>query len=49
MSFSFDPDFVDLSPNEHAICQAVMEMRKTIDGNCFRKVDSQWQAHFQYL
>ena len=27
MSFSLDPDFVDLSPNEHAICQAVIEIK----------------------
>ena len=32
MSFSFDPDFVDLSPNEHAICQAVMEIKKPLMG-----------------
>ena len=30
MSFSLDPNFVDLSPNEHAICQAVMEIRKPL-------------------
>ena len=30
MSFSLDPDFVDLSPNEHAICQAVMEIKKPL-------------------
>ena len=32
MSFSLDPDFVDLSPNEHAICQAVMEIKKPLMG-----------------
>ena len=32
MIFSLDPDFVDLSPNEHAICQAVMEIRKPSTG-----------------
>jgi len=32
MSFSLDPDFVDLSPNEHAICQAVMEIKKPSTG-----------------
>ena len=32
MSFSLDPNFVDLSPNEHAICQAVMEIRKPSTG-----------------
>ena len=32
MSFSFDPDFVDSSPNEHAICQAVMEIKKPLMG-----------------
>ena len=30
--FSLDPDFVDLSPNEHAICQAVMEIKKPSTG-----------------
>jgi len=28
MSFSLDSDFVDVTPNEHAICQAVMEIKK---------------------
>lgn len=28
MSFSLDPDFMLVSPNEHAICQAVMEIKK---------------------
>ncbi len=32
MSFSLDPDFVDLSPNEHTICQAVMEIKKPLMG-----------------
>jgi len=32
MSFSLDPDFVDLSPNEHDICQAVMEIKKPLMG-----------------
>ena len=32
MSFCLDPDFVDLSPNEHAICQAVMEIKKPLMG-----------------
>ena len=32
MSFSLDPDFVDLSPNENAICQAVMEIKKPLMG-----------------
>jgi hypothetical protein len=32
MSFSLDPNFVDLSPNEHAICQAVMEIKKPSTG-----------------
>ena len=32
MSFSLDPNFVYLSPNEHAICQAVMEIRKPSTG-----------------
>ena len=32
MSISLDPDFVDLSPNEHAICQAVMEIKKPLMG-----------------
>jgi hypothetical protein len=32
MSFSLDPDFVLVSPNEHAICQAVMEIKKPSTG-----------------
>jgi hypothetical protein len=28
MSFSLDPDFIDVTPNEHAICQAVMDINK---------------------
>ena len=45
--FSLDPNFVDLSPNEHAICQAVMEI-ETIDRNCFGQANTQRQA-CQYL
>ena len=30
MSFSLDPDFMLVSPNEHAICQAVMEIKKPV-------------------
>ena len=32
MTFTLDSDFIDVTPNEHAICQAVMEINKPSTG-----------------